>query len=151
MRNSPSTCQVSCIENRSDSFEAQLTRVHERAINHQTERISHFNTNRAACCSALTSSRINANKSMQTITPADAEVLAAWTWTTEGVESPDRLPLQGERKCNGGVEWALADRELLLKRKTKQSYQYTKNRTNKKNKTKQPQTRIKGKQQTCVI
>ena len=63
--------------------------------------------------------------------PADDEGLAAETWTTEGVASPDRLPMRVERECNGGVERALADRALLLKKKTKQSNHKTKNKNKK--------------------
>ena len=58
--------------------------------------------------------------------PTDGEALAAETWPTRGIASPDRVPVRFERECNGGVEQALTDLAILLKQE---------------NKTKQPQNK----------
>ena len=77
--------------------------------------------------------------------PADDEALAAGTWTTEGVASPDCVPVQVERECNGGVEQALAYRALLLKKKTKQSNHKTKNKNKKEKQNKATTNKDQGK------
>ena len=71
--------------------------------------------------------------------PADDDASAAETWATEGVASSDHVPVRVEQECNGGVEWALADWALLLK-KINETKQPQNNNHKKKNKTKQPQT-----------
>ena len=77
--------------------------------------------------------------------PADGAALAAGTWTTEGVASPDRVPVRLKQKCNGGAERALADRALLLKKKNKAKQKPSKEQYKKRKQNKAPTDKDQGK------